>query len=427
MSLRIKYFIFIILLHCILTGLLFYVFIERKYIFLALESLIILSLYISYSIYRSFIYPIELMQAGQVQIEEEDFTIKYNLTGSKEIDSLIAIYNSMIDKLRVEKTNTEEQSYFLENLISQSPIGMVIMNFDNKIELINNKASDLFESNSCIGQSIQEINSELTREISKLKLYDEKTIKVSNNRKYKCRLHQIIHKGFPRQFILIEDLTQELLNAEKEAFGKVIRMMAHEVNNSTGAINSILETIKEFGFSDDDEEDLSNSLSVAIERNKSLGKFTDHFAEIIRLPYPNLSEFDLQDCLKDMTTLYSAKLRKKNISILLNFETASFRIKGDRVQLEQVFSNIIKNSIEAIGENGKINILTDVSNNIIIIEDSGSGIDAIIQDKLFTPFFSTKTNGQGIGLMLIREILNNHYADYSLSSKNGITQFVIKF
>ena len=427
MSLRIRYFIFIILLHIILTGLLYYVFIDRKYIFLALEIVIILSLYISYSIYRSFIYPIELMQAGQVQIKEEDFTIKYNLTGSKEIDSLINIYNEMIDQLRVEKTNTEEQSYFLESLIGQSPIGMVIMDFDNKIELINRKAEELFESKSGLGKSIDEIDSDLSKELSKLKLYEEKTITISNNKKYKCRLHQIIHKGFPRQFILIEDLTQELLNAEKKAFGKVIRMMAHEVNNSTGAINSILETVKEYGFANEEDEDLADSLSVAINRNKSLGKFTDHFAEIIRLPTPNKSRFNINKLLQNTATLFSAKSKNKNIDISLELDQEAFFIQGDKVQLEQVFTNIYKNAIEAIGEDGQIKIISNYKNKSIIIEDTGSGIEKDIKEKLFTPFFSTKTTGQGIGLMLIREILNNHNADYSLSSKDGLTRFIIKF
>ena len=102
-------------------------------------------------------------------------------------------------------------------------------------------------------------------------------------------------------------------------------------------------------------------------------------------------------------------------------------IEVDGVQIEQVLVNIIKNAYEAIGQNGEIRITTQPSPVSILIEDNGPGISEDTQKKLFTPFFTTKSSGQGIGLMFVREVLTNHHCQFSLSSDNGWTRFTILF
>ena len=102
----------------------------------------------------------------------------------------------------------------------------------------------------------------------------------------------------------------------------------------------------------------------------------------------------------------------------------------DKNQMEQVFVNIIKNAMEAIGENGAITIHLGKKGgrSFVIIEDTGSGLTSEIRANLFTPFFSTKENGQGIGLTLIQEILSQHRFEFSLDSQPGqSTQFTILF
>jgi len=97
--------------------------------------------------------------------------------------------------------------------------------------------------------------------------------------------------------------------------------------------------------------------------------------------------------------------------------------------MEQVLVNILKNSIEAIENKGKISIITEkLPQPKLIIRDNGVGIDKDIKSSLFTPFFSTKDNGQGIGLTLIRDILLNHKFKFSLQTiDNEFTEFVIYF
>ncbi len=430
MNLRFKYILYIILVHAALTLLLYFLLKEKKYIFLASEAIILISLFISFYFYRNFMYPFHLLESGKNVIKDEDFTIKYVPTGNQEVDNLIHVYNHMIERLRSETTKGKEQSYFLENIIESSPLGMIIMDFDQNIDIINNTAKKILETKNPRGKKLTSLNHPLAKNIASLNVFQEKIFTIEGLKKYKCKIHQVVHQGFPRQFVLIEELTKELLEAEKHAYGKVIRMMAHEVNNSMGAVNSILESItEEIQEGTMNNDDIINYLKISMDRNENLGKFTDHFAEVVRLPIPNRNPLDINKVIEKVTSYYRLTAKDHNIQISLFLNDSPVRILGDELQLEQVFSNIIKNSIESIEEDGYINIYTNSNPASIVFEDDGSGISIEIESNLFKPFFSTKPTGQGVGLMLIREILQNHHAVFKLSTeqKSGKTRFDIRF
>jgi signal transduction histidine kinase len=113
--------------------------------------------------------------------------------------------------------------------------------------------------------------------------------------------------------------------------------------------------------------------------------------------------------------------------IEVNLDNSSPVIFADRSQMEQVFSNIIKNSVEAVGKNGYIKIVTKIRPLTIQFEDNGTGLSKEASEKIFTPFFSTKPGGQGIGLTLVQEILTNHGFPFSFRNKeSGGTEFIIR-
>ena len=119
---------------------------------------------------------------------------------------------------------------------------------------------------------------------------------------------------------------------------------------------------------------------------------------------------------------------EKNIKIDFEGSHESYFIPADVEQMEQALINIIKNAIEAIENTGKITLILDQSKQMLIISDTGKGISQQDTEQLFSPFFSTKKDGQGIGLTLVREILLNHSFDFSLKTiQPNETQFSIKF
>lgn len=372
--------------------------------------------------------PFNLIKSGKDTMSEEDFTIKFNKTGTQEMDELIVVYNSMIDRLRKEKTRTEEQSYFLEDLIDNSPLGMLIMDYEKEIVIANRQARVFLESNDLLGLKVDEVDSPIALEIAGMSSFEEKVVAIDGLKKYKCKLHQLVHKGFPRQFVIIEEMTGELLEAEKQAYGKVIRMMSHEVNNSMGAVNSILENVKEYGFPDGEDKELKKYLDIAIERNKDLGRFTNNFAEFIRLPKPLMVKLDINTLVGKQVDYMKMSAHERNVDFDMRTFPEPVLISSDKIQMEQVMSNILKNALESIGNEGSIRITTQPQKPQLIIADNGAGISKEASSQLFSPFFSTKPTGQGIGLMLIRDILDNHKAEYKLyTAADGWTRFEIGF
>lgn len=429
MSLKFRYLLFIGILHLTLVVLVYHVLIERKWLFIASELLILLSLYFSYRLYRSFIKPLDLMRTGTNAISDGDFSVKYIKTGSQDMDGLVAVFNRMIDLLREERIQLEEQSYFVENLIEATPLGIIILDYDGNVSNINPAAKHMLSVHTAEELSNSAKKEKLTEMVFEQAVGASKIISINGVDKYKCQVQEVIHQGFKRKFILIDDLSRELNKTEKEAYGRIIRMMAHEVNNSMGAINSIVDTVIEFGFQDQKDDKLKSSLQLVKDRNLGLSKFMSNYASVLRLPKPHRIKFDLVALLKKCGQLYIPSAKDNNIEINFDFPSDRVSLHADPILLEQAVSNMIKNAKESIAENGMITLKCTALPVGFSIIDNGAGINPENAEKLFTPFFSTKVNGQGVGLMLIREILESQGATFKLwtDRETELTQFDVVF
>jgi signal transduction histidine kinase len=144
---------------------------------------------------------------------------------------------------------------------------------------------------------------------------------------------------------------------------------------------------------------------------------------------PGLFPFpDAHRLLQAVYRLMQPQLRQRKITWHWHLAPQSLMVAADATQLEQVLINIVKNAMEAIDAQGHITVRTTLQPPALRIEDNGAGVPEAIRQQLFTPFFSTKKNGQGIGLTMIRDILMNHGFPFSLTTdEDGITVFWIKF
>lgn len=430
MKIRTKFLLFIIFLHILLLGMSYLLLKQNKIIFIASEILIAISIAISLYLYRQFVKPLELLRQGAEAIREKDFNIKFSTTGQYEMDELVHVYNQMADELRKERTRQEQQYQFLEKLIETSPTGILILDFDEHIHDVNPKALKLLkvEKEAITGRPIEALQHPLVQQMKQLKLDESKTVTINGVNTYKLQRSHFIDRGFARHFITIEELTAEILAAEKKAYGKVIRMMAHEVNNTIGPVNSILQSTlgSEKLWSTGNGNSLRNALQVAYERNTSLSNFMKNFTEVVRLPEPKKVEIELHQMISRISNFTGLLAGEKRIHFTYDFDAAPFVIHADENQIEQVLINVVKNAIEAIDEEGVIGFKTLVASRQLIITDNGRGLQEGV-DQLFTPFFSTKKDGQGIGLTLVKEILINHGFEFSLQSAEGETRFEFIF
>ena len=418
MRLKTKFILFIAVLHLSFLGLSYLILKQDKLVFIISEILIIISVVISIGLYQQLIQPLSYLKEGINAIKDRDFSVKFLPTGKKEMDELIDVYNEMMDALREERTRQEEQHFFLEKLILTSPTGIVVLDYDNQIKQINPKAKEILANNTDL----------FLNDIQSLQPGESKTMKIGLMNIYKVQKSNFIDRGFARVFIMIEELTAEIFEAEKNAYGKVIRMMAHEVNNTVGPVNSILNVALGTPdlWQDAQRGPLKNAINVAVERNQNLNLFMRNFADLVKLSPVNRISVNLNHLVLAVVDLFKIKAQQQGVSFDLQLTENPFLINADALQLEQVMINIVKNAIESIGAHGTIQIVIDPNVRQLQFIDSGKGISAEHVEKLFSPFFSTKKDGQGIGLTLVREILLNHGYTFSLKTiEPGKTVFAI--
>ena len=140
MRLRIKFILVITILHLVTLVLSFYIFKNNKVLFITFEFGILASVVLSWQLYKQMLKPLQTVVNGINAIKDKDFNVKFLPTGTYEMDRLIDVYNQMMDHLKMERTRQEQQHFFLEKLIYTSPTGILILDFDTKVQQINPKA-----------------------------------------------------------------------------------------------------------------------------------------------------------------------------------------------------------------------------------------------------------------------------------------------
>lgn len=428
MTFRTRYLIYILTVHAALVGLTFLVLRQNKLLFIASEVLIAVSIYVAMRIYRTFQQPADFIASGVEAIQDKEFTVKFVPTGNEEVDALIRVYNLMIDQLRQERTRQTEQQVFLDKLVEAAPIALLILDYDGRVSALNPKARQLLRLSDAavLGKPLSTIDHPLlqqaaTASADRAPADRSQTFRGSGADTYRVLRGQFIDRGFSRQFLFIEELTAELIETEKKAYGKVIRMMAHEVNNSIGAVNSILHVTE----TDLPDADLRRAVRVAIDRNNRLNQFTRRFADIVRLPAPNLAPTDMAELLRNVAQLMQAQADVRQITLRVIQPAEPVVWPADVAQMEQVLVNVVKNALEASGPGNTVEMT--VNDHQLTVRNDGPAIPDDVAVQLFNPFYSTKPSGQGIGLTLSRDILHNHGFTFALRTEpDGWTVFRIR-
>ena len=431
MKLKSFFFILAFLLAVVWAVLLFIATKENGWRFYLIEGLITLSLVYLVYFYRKVIKPLNSIAGGMDLLRAQDFSSRLAPVGQREADRIVQVFNRMMDQLKEERLRLREQNHFLDLLISVSPMGVIILTLDEKISMTNKAALEFMDEGpeeNLIGKSMDELNGTLAEELKRLAKGATETIRLSNSRIYRCSRLSFIDRGFAHPFYLIESLTADVMKAEKKAYEKVIRMIAHEVNNSVAGIASTLDTVNDALQTIDDTEDLQEVMKVCIERSFSMSRFITNFADVVKIPEPQLEEVSLNDRVFACKRFMENVCQSRDIDLQMNLCEENPTVSIDTSLFEQVLINIIKNAAESIGEKGSITIRTSASPLMLEIGDTGQGISKETETMLFTPFFSTKPNGQGIGLIFIREVLMKHNCNFSLRTyPDGITRFRICF
>lgn len=343
-------------------------------------------------------------------LREQDMSTRLAPSGQKETDEIVKTFNAILTKLRNEHLRLDEQNNFLNLLIEASPMGVIICDINGNIKSMNPIAKQM-------------MTPVLETSLHKLPLGESDTVRLSNSEIYHISHLSFLDRGYQHPFYLIETLTSEVIKAEKSAYEKVIRMMAHEVNNNVAGIISTLEVLK----SDHTDSEDQQAIDACKERSLSMSRFITRFADVVKIPEPQLELCDLSEEVEACSQFFEGLCTARNIKLELNLTEEATPVRLDTTLFQQVLVNIVKNSAESIGTDGLI--IISVKGKKLTITDNGKGISTESAQKILTPFFSTKPQGQGIGLILIRDILTKHGCAFSLqtSEEDHLTRFEIIF
>jgi nitrogen fixation/metabolism regulation signal transduction histidine kinase len=248
--------------------------------------------------YRKVVKPLDSIANGMDLLREQDFSSRLSPVGQREADRIVQIFNRMMSQLKEERLHLREQNHFLDLLISVSPMGVVILTLDGKISMVNKVALTFLEEkseNSLLDKEMKELDGALAKRMSLLPKDTTETIRLSDSHIYRCSRLSFVDHGFAHPFYLIESLTDEVMKAEKKAYEKVIRMIAHEINNSVAGITSTLDTVDNILQTMPEADDLSEVMKVCIERSYSMSRFITRFADVVKIPEPQLEEVRLND------------------------------------------------------------------------------------------------------------------------------------
>lgn len=404
MKLRHYFIIMALAIVALTTVALYGTFHSHPRLFYVTEGFVVLLMYYLWFFYHKTLRPYDTLVSGIELVRDLDLTTRLAPVGQHEADIIVRTFNELLSRLRSEHLSLEEQYTFLSLLINASPMGIVQCDIDGKITSMNPAAQQM------MSPSVEEA-------MRKLSLGQETTIRLPGE----PQLFRINHlsfpdRGFQHPFYLIESLTNEVRQAEKAAYERVIRMIAHEVNNSVAGIIGQIQNSK-FKFQNDVSERLT-----------TLSEFVSRFAQVVKIPKPQLQLCDLSEEVDACRPFLESLCTTANVRLEFDLTDEATPVRLDTVLFQQVLINIVKNSIESIKEKGGHVVITTTPTQLTII-DNGNGISSEVAQNLFTPFYSTKPQGQGLGLLLIRDILTAHGCTFSLltNPNDHLTRFIINF
>ena len=434
MSLKVRLWLYVGVLHAVLAATLIWQRESLGWWLFPLEIALAVSFVYGLRLARVAVEPLGLARRLAEVIESGEHGARYPSIGYAELDRVIGTYNTMLENLQREWLRLGEQRGFLERFLKVTPVGVAILDFDGRVSLANPRARELLGGPHCdalTGRTLAEIGSAVAGALDRLDVDEARMITDAAGRRLRCQRGEFEDRGFPRTYVLIEELTAEIHRTERAAYEKLIRMISHEVTNAVAATNSLLESCLKYAELIDGGEhraDYENALNVLIKRNRSLNEFTKGFSDLVKLPGPQREDVDLRNLLQAAQTMFSAELKARNITLRIAADANLPLVSMDRSQIDQVLMNVIMNAAEAIERDGTIEIVARRADGYVtlVVSDTGCGLNDQVRRNLFSPFFTTKRHGQGLGLMLVKEILTQHGFAFALEPGERGARFRIE-
>jgi nitrogen fixation/metabolism regulation signal transduction histidine kinase len=375
----------------------------------------------------------------------------------KSFQELYSSMSAVLGSAREMNLENERQKQYFQTVTEHVRVGLLALNKEGDIQWINKSLKEMLGIGRIKNVSeFDRVKEGLAGQIDRLGASDQALIKLvlgdkseiagEMSMQLSVRCAEIKIEGALIKLVSFQNIRQELEENEIDSWQRIIRVLNHEVMNSTGPIASAAQTLLELlavpdgkgstvqGMPDQElRQDLLEGLKIIRERSMGLEEFVQQFRKVLVVPEPSFEKIQVSGLFQSIRLLFEKKLRAEEIDLEMQIEPEQLVLYADKKLLEQVLINLVKNSIDALDTIKEKKIkMTAVAypekQCRISLTDNGTGIGKEDLDDIFVPFFTKKEAGSGIGLSLVRKIMKMHNGTIEVRSDPGVsTTFSLVF
>ena len=365
-----------------------------------------------------------------------DFSLSFSANGRNEMDrKLVEDLNEVIVRFRSELSEKEEKYQYFETLLDSVDTSVLVADKQGKVVWMNQAGmQDLCGHAIHQLDELKMLNPDFPILIDALQPGEVKVIRIYKEdlmQDMAVTVTEYATRTADLRLINLKNIRSILEENEMEAWQKLVRVLTHEIMNSITPIISLSDTMCERAIQQgmDEESMMLQGMKTIHRRSKGLLNFVENYRKLSRLASPVLAPVKVGELLGDIQKLFSSS----KVRYIYKVEDECRKLMIDRSQMEQVLINLLKNASEACEEspNPEVVVETTYQEDKYIFQlsvtDNGCGILPDVLDRIFIPFFTTKSTGSGIGLSLCKQIVTMHGGSIRVTSEIGKGScFVVK-
>jgi two-component system nitrogen regulation sensor histidine kinase NtrY len=383
-----------------------------------LGALVLLWLVAARAAQLRVIRPLQVIANLLAGLREGHFTLRAR---EEETDDVLGAVrrevNALQETLKEQRLGALEADALLRRVMEEIDVAVFAFDAGRSLRLANRAGERLLGQpiERLIGRTASQLGLEQTLEGETPRIL-EMVVPGAGTGKWEVRRRPFRQSGLPLDMVVLADISRVLRAEERQVWQRLVRVLSHEINNSLAPIKSLAATLATLldraPRPPDWEDDLRKGLDVIEARSQALNRFMATYARLAKLPPPTLAPVDV-------ATWVRRAVRLDGHSPVRLTEGPPVTIQADSDQLDQVLINLLKNAGEAARETGgAVDVTWTVEEQAVVVEvrDEGPGLQAM--SNLFVPFFTTKPNGSGIGLVFSRQVAEAHGGGLTLHNRS---------